>query len=103
MSFDRELQSEALHVLVKADQYRWLHQATWFGEPLFNLPQDMFAIQEIIWRTRPDFIIEVGVAWDGELLFEATLLELLGGKKAIGIDIFMPTYLRERLSSHGKL
>ena len=103
MSLDKGLQSKAIEVLVEADRHRWIHQNTWFGEPLLNLPQDMFAIQDIIWRTRPEFIIEVGVAWGGGMLFEATLLEILGGQKVIGIDIFIPPDLRQRLSSHGKL
>ena len=103
MSLDQGLQSKALEVLVEADRHRWIHQTTWFGEPLLNLPQDMFAIQEIIWRTRPDFIIEVGVAWGGSVLFEASLLEILGGQKVIGIDIFIPPDLRQRLARHGKL
>jgi len=103
MSMDKQLQGKALDVLVQADRHRWIHQNTWFGEPLLNLPQDMFAIQDIIWRTRPEFVIEVGVAWGGGMLFEATLLEMLGGKKVIGIDIFIPPDLRQRLSSHGKL
>ena len=103
MSLDKGLQSKALEVLVEADRHRWIHQNTWFGEPLLNLPQDMFAIQDIIWRTRPEFIIEVGVAWGGGMLFEAMLLESLGGKKVIGIDIFIPPDLRQRLASHGKL
>lgn len=103
MSLDKGLQSKAIEVLTEADKHRWIHQTTWFGEPLLNLPQDMFAIQDIIWRTRPDYIIEVGVAWGGGLLFDATLLEILGGKKVIGVDIFIPDDLRERLSSHGKL
>ena len=103
MSLDKGLQSKALEVLVEADRHRWIHQNSWFGEPLLNLPQDMFAIQDIIWRTRPEFIIEVGVAWGGGMLFEAMLLEILGGKKVIGIDIFIPPDLRQRLSSHGKL
>jgi cephalosporin hydroxylase len=103
MSQDKQLQSKALEVLVEADHHRWIHQSNWMGEPLLNLPQDMFAIQDIIWRTRPEFIIEVGVAWGGGMLFEATLLEILGGKKVIGIDIFIPDDLRQRLASHDKL
>jgi cephalosporin hydroxylase len=103
MSLDQGLQSKALEVLVEADRHRWIHQTTWFGEPLLNLPQDMFAIQDIIWRTRPEFIVEVGVAWGGGMLFEAMLLEVLGGQKVIGIDIFIPPDLRRRLAEHGKL
>lgn len=103
MSLNKELQTAALDVLVKADRHRWIHQGSWFGEPLLNLPQDMFAIQDIIWRTRPEFIIEVGVAWGGGMLFEAMLLEILGGQKVIGVDIFIPPDLRQRLACHGKL
>lgn len=103
MSLDQELQSKALEVLVEADRHRWIHQNTWMGEPLLNFPQDMFAIQDIIWRTRPEFIIEVGVAWGGGMLFEASMFEVLGGQKVIGIDIFIPPDLRQRLASHGKL
>ena len=103
MSEDSELQAKALDVLISADKYRWIHQGKWFGEPLLNLPQDMFAIQDIIWKTRPDYIIEVGVAWGGSLLFESTLLEILGGKKVIGVDIFIPEDLRSRLMSHKKI
>ncbi len=103
MSSDKKLQTKAIEVLVEADRHRWIHQGSWFGEPLLNLPQDMFAIQDIVWRTRPDFVIEVGVAWGGSILFEAMLLEILGGQKVIGVDIFIPPDLRERLANHGKL
>jgi cephalosporin hydroxylase len=103
MFADKTLQKQALDILVKADEHRWIHQNSWFGEPLLNLPQDMFAIQDIVWRTRPEFIVEVGVAWGGSLLFEASLLEILGGKKVIGIDIFIPNDLKQRLNSHGKV
>jgi cephalosporin hydroxylase len=103
MSKDQVLVNKAREVLVEADRYRWVHQNSWFGEPLLNLPQDMFAIQDIIWRTRPEFIIEVGVAWGGGMLFEAMLLEILGGQKVIGIDIFIPDDLRMRLMGKGKL
>ncbi len=103
MSQNIMLVKKAREVLIEADRHRWIHQNSWFGEPLLNLPQDMFAIQDIIWRTRPEFIIEVGVAWGGGMLFEAMLLEILGGKKVIGIDIFIPDDLRQRLINHGKL
>lgn len=103
MAADETLQQEALDVLVKADHHRWIHQTTWFGEPILNLPQDMFALQEIIFSTRPKFIIESGIAWGGSLLFYATLMEVLGGGRVIGIDTYIPDDLRQRLASHGSL
>ena len=95
MAKDDVLQRDALDLLIRADKYRWIHQTTWMGEPLLNLPQDMFAIQEIIFKTKPKYIIEVGVAWGGGLLFYSTLLQAWGGSKAIGIDIYIPDDLRE--------
>jgi cephalosporin hydroxylase len=103
MEADKELQTSALSVLEAADRHRWIHQTNWFGEPVLNLPQDMFALQEIIFATRPQYIIEVGVAWGGSLLFYATLLSVLGGKGIIGIDQYIPKDLAERLASHGRL
>jgi len=103
MAADKDLKRGALDVLVRADRYRWIHQTTWMGEPVLNLPQDMFALQEIIFKTRPKYVVEIGVAWGGSLLFYATLLEMLGGEKAIGVDLFIPDDLRQRLMSHGRL
>jgi len=103
MQNDTDLKKDAMSVLIRGDEHRWIHQATWLGEPLLNFPQDMFAIQDIIWRTKPEYIIEVGVAWGGGLLFEAMLLNALGGQKVIGIDIFIPDDLKERLASHGAI
>lgn len=103
MALDEGLKKDALDVLVRADQYRWIHQTTWMGEPILNLPQDVFALQEIIFRTRPKFIVESGVAWGGSLLFYSTLMEVLGGERIIGIDIFIPEDLRERIHAHKKL
>ena len=82
MAADMELQRDALDVLDRADHYKWVHQTNWLGEPILNIPHDMFALQEIIYRTRPEYIIEVGVAWGGSLLFYSTLMEVLGGKKS---------------------
>ncbi|MEQ9209606.1 MAG: CmcI family methyltransferase, partial [Pseudomonadales bacterium] len=67
MANDSGLKQASLDVLIRADEYRWIHQTSWMGEPILNLPQDMFALQEIIFQTRPEFIIEVGVAWGGSL------------------------------------
>lgn len=103
MAQDQELQKDALDVLIRADRYDWIHQSNWMGEPVLQLPQDMFAVQEIICRTKPDFIIEVGVAWGGSILFYATVCEALGHGRIIGVDIFMPKDMRERIGAKGKI
>ena len=103
MNKNSRLGYKAKSVFVEADKYRWIHQNSWMGEPLLNLPQDMFAVQEIIYKTKPDYIIETGVAWGGSLLFSASMLELIGGKKVIGIDIYIPKDLRSRLAKNARL
>jgi cephalosporin hydroxylase len=103
MSKDKDFVHRAREVLIDADKYQWIHQTNWFGEPILNLPQDMFALQDIIYKTRPKFIIELGVAWGGSLLFHSTLLTVLGGEKVIGVDIYIPDDLKARLNSHGVL
>jgi cephalosporin hydroxylase len=103
MAADTKLAADSRELFFRADQHRWIHQGTWLGEPVLNLAQDMFALQEIIFRTRPEYIIEIGVAWGGSLLFYSTLLEVLGGGEIIGVDIFIPDDLKQRLNSHGKL
>lgn len=103
MAEDRELRRKAYDVLIKADRYNWIHQTNWFGEPLLQLPQDMFAMQEIIFNTRPKVIVEIGVAWGGSLLFYSTLMEALGGERIIGVDIYVPEDLKQRINSYGKL
>ncbi|MDI6738903.1 MAG: CmcI family methyltransferase [Candidatus Edwardsbacteria bacterium] len=99
---DRRLQRQALDLLVRADRRNWIHQTSWFGQPVLQLPQDLFALQEIIHRTRPSVIVEAGVAWGGSLLFYATLMESLGGR-IVGIDVYIPPDLRRRLMSYGRL
>jgi cephalosporin hydroxylase len=100
---DKKLKNEALNLITKADQYNWIHQTKWFGEPIINTPEDMFILQEIIYKTRPEFIIELGVAWGGQLLFFSTLMEILGGKKIIGVDIYIPSHVKKKILSKRKL
>lgn len=103
MAADRELRQKSLDVLTDADHHNWIHQTTWFGEPILQLPQDMFALQEVMFKTRPRFIIEVGVAWGGSLLFYSTLMEVLGGERIIAIDVYIPDDLKTRIAAYEQL
>ena len=104
MSKDKLIKKEALRIFVKADKkYRWLHQNTWMGEPILNIPQDILATQEIIYKTRPDYIIETGVAWGGGILFLASMLKIFGGKKVIGIDTFLPKNVKKAVTKDKNL
>lgn len=69
----------------------------WMGLPIIQMPEDLIKVQEIIFETKPDVIIETGVAWGGSLLFYASVLKSLGGGSVIGIDITIPEHNRRTI------
>jgi cephalosporin hydroxylase len=83
-----------------ADKYDYNYLWTWMGVPIIQLPADVMATQEVIWATRPDIIIEIGVARGGSVLFLASLLELIGKDKVIGVDIDIRAHNRDTIERH---
>lgn len=59
----------------------------WRGLPIIQLPADLMAIQQLIWRSRPTVIIEAGVAWGGGTAFAADMLSLVDGRLVVGVDL----------------
>ena len=81
--------------------YRYAYNWSWLGRPAIQFPQDLMALQEIIWRTRPEVIVETGIAHGGSLVFSASMLALLGGEReAIGIDIDVRAHNRAAIEAH---
>ncbi|MEE8321175.1 MAG: CmcI family methyltransferase, partial [Gammaproteobacteria bacterium] len=73
----------------------------WLGRPVIQYPQDIMAMQEIIWRVKPDLIIETGIAHGGSLIFSASMLELTGGDgRVLGIDIDIREHNRVEIEKH---
>lgn len=73
---------------------------TWLGRPIIQLPEDMIRIQEAIFATRPDIVIETGVAHGGSLIYVASLLEMLGNGRVIGLDIDIRPHNRTAIEQH---
>lgn len=94
---DRAVFDSALDVLLAADKHDYTYLWTWMGVPIIQLPADVMATQEVIWATKPDVIIETGVARGGSVLFMASLLELLGKGKVIGVDIDIRAHNRDSI------
>lgn len=87
--------------LTQTCRYKYSYNFDWLGLPIIQFPQDMIAIQEIIWKTKPDVIIETGVARGGSLVLSASILQLLNGNgKVIGIDIDIREHNRLAIESH---
>ena len=82
-------------------RYKYAYNFTWMGRPLIQFPQDMVAMQEIIWRVTPQLVIETGIAHGGSLVYYASLLELLGGEGLVlGIDIDIRQHNRVEIEKH---
>lgn len=105
MAADEQLQRDARDLFNRACSYRYSYNFTWLGRPIIQFPQDMVALQEIIWRVQPDLIVETGIAHGGSLIFSAAMLELLqtcGGDsgQVVGIDIDIRAANRQAIESH---
>ena len=83
-----------------ATQHRLMYEPTWLGRPVIQFPMDIVAMQELIWSARPDLIIETGVAHGGSLVLSASILELLGHGKVVGVDIEIRAHNRAAIESH---
>ena len=70
------------------------------GRPIIQFPQDIMAMQEIIWQVKPDFIVETGIAHGGSLIFYASMLELIGEGEVLGIDVDIRQHNRVEIEQH---
>ena len=77
-----------------------MYQANWLGRPIIQFPNDILVLQELIWSLKPDLIIETGVAHGGSLVLSASILELIGKGKVLGIDIDIRSHNRTAIENH---
>lgn len=97
----KELASAGHHFSKEIYPSKYSYNFDWLGVPIIQYPQDMIALQEIVWKTQPTVIIETGIARGGSLIFYASLLHLLGKNgKVIGIDIDLRAQNRSVIESH---
>lgn len=105
-----------LEFIVASLHDKYSYNFSWLGRPIIQYPQDMVAMQEIIWRVRPDLVIETGIAHGGSLIFSASMLALLeycdaaaGGTavdpcrptaRVLGIDIDIRAHNRAAIDAH---
>lgn len=101
LSSDKDVQALSRIWVREIARHRYSYNFTWLGRPIIQFPQDMVALQEIIWRIKPDVIIETGVAHGGSLILSASFLELIGGDGiVIGIDVDIRPHNRAEIESH---
>lgn len=85
---------------------KYSYNFDWLGRPIIQYPQDIVAMQELIFRIKPDLIVETGIAHGGSLIFSASMLELVaicGGPadaRVVGIDIDIRAHNRVAIEAH---
>lgn len=101
MNEDRVLIDVSKKWFELSSNYEYSYHFTWLGRPIIQFPQDIMAMQELIWEIKPDLIIETGIAHGGSLIFSASMLELLGGSgEVLGIDIDIREHNRVEIERH---
>ena len=97
---DAKLKELAREFYNESARHKYTYHFSWMGRPIIQLPQDMMAMQEIIWRIKPDLVIECGIAHGGSILYYASLLELQGHGEVLGIDRDIRAHNREAIEAH---
>jgi cephalosporin hydroxylase len=98
---DEAVRQATLDWVAAIAPHNYTYNFTWLGRPIIQFPQDLAALQEIIWETRPDLIIETGIAHGGSLVFHASMLQLLGNAgRVLGIDIDIREHNRAEIEAH---
>jgi cephalosporin hydroxylase len=95
------LRSASLDWIAEVSRYKYSYHFSWLGRPIIQFPQDVLAIQEIIWTVKPTLVIETGIAHGGSLVLSASLLELLGGdRRVVGVDVEIRSHNRAAIEAH---
>ncbi len=97
-------------------RYNYAQNFSWLGRPIIQVPQDIYALQELIWHVKPDLIVETGIAHGGSLIMSASMLALLdyceavalgqileplkSKRRVIGIDIDIREHNRTAVQAH---
>jgi cephalosporin hydroxylase len=101
LASDAALLHRAAELQIDAARHRYTYLWSWLGLPIIQLPADVVALQEIVWETRPDVVVETGVARGGSLALFASILQLLGGDGiVVGVDVEIRPHNRRAIEEH---
>jgi cephalosporin hydroxylase len=99
-AINEELTKAAHEFNIASNKAQYSYNFSWMGRPIIQYPQDMIAMQELIWEIKPDLIIETGIAHGGSLIYYASLLELIGHGEVLGIDIDIREHNKTEIEKH---
>ena len=105
-ALNKELMASARTFTTASTSPKYSYNFSWLGRPIIQYPQDIVAVQELIWTVQPELIIETGIAHGGSLIFSASMLELnaaCGGPQdaaVVGVDIEIRAHNRTAIEAH---
>jgi cephalosporin hydroxylase len=114
---DKALTDAAWAWALSSSRHNYTYNFCWLGRPIIQFPQDIVAVQELIWQVKPDLVIETGIARGGSLLLSASILALLDyceaastgsssldlvnpRRRVVGIDIDVRPHNRKAIEEH---
>ncbi len=98
MADDAELRNVSREFFNRTCDYRYTYNYKWLGRPIIQYPQDIVALQEVIWDVKPELIIETGIAHGGSLILSSSMLQLIGGNgRVLGLDIDIRPHVRKAI------
>ena len=97
---DKKFKNLSDGFVIESVAHKYMYNFSWMGIPIIQYPQDMVAMQELIWQIKPDLIIETGIAHGGSIIYYASLLELIGKGEVLGIDIDIRAHNRAAIEQH---
>lgn len=97
---NKELLDAAKQFNIVSNREKYSYNFSWMGRPIIQYPQDMIAMQELIWVIKPDLIIETGIAHGGSLIYYASLMEMIGKGEIVGVDIDIRAHNRAEIEAH---
>jgi cephalosporin hydroxylase len=116
MPANAPLQASTRRFVLDSFSAQYSYNFSWMGRPIIQYPQDMVAMQDLIWHLRPDLIIETGIAHGGSLILSASMLALLdmcdaiesgttldprqSTRKVLGVDIDIRAHNRAAIEAH---
>lgn len=116
LATDSELKRKTVDWITHSATHKYSYNYSWLGRPIIQYPQDMVAVQELIWQVKPDLVIETGIAHGGSLVLSASMLALIDyceaveagsmlnpsqpKRRVLGIDIDIRAHNRAAIEAH---
>ena len=86
--------------LKQAAEAKLMYEPNWLGVKIIQLPEDIVAMQELLWQVKPELVVECGVAHGGSLILTASILELIGKGSVVGVDVEIRSHNRQVIEQH---